>query len=116
MAELTVIVAEIASTLGEPNIALIQRLVARIGPDAALAFLVEALTTEAAGGLLTSEGACQRTPGGVFFYLMRGRIDPRDRWRIWPQDRPQTEQPSEPFKWEDASLISPPCSQEQEPP
>ena len=81
MAEPAVVAAEIAAALGEPNVALIQRIVARIGPDAALAFLAEALATEAAGGLLTSEGTRRRTPGGVFFYLVRGRIAPRDRWR-----------------------------------
>jgi hypothetical protein len=101
MAEPGVVAEEIAAELGEPNVKLIQRIVARIGPDATLAFLAEVLATEAAGGLLTSEGTCRRTPGGVFFYLVRGRIDPRDRWRIWPQDRPQPKQPAVPFRWED---------------
>lgn len=95
------VAAEIAVALDEPNVKLIQRIVVRIGSDAALAFLAEALATEAAGGLLTSEGTCRRTPGGVFFYLVRGRIAPRDRWKLWPQDRPQLKPPVVPFKWED---------------
>ncbi len=101
MAEPAVVAAEIAAAVAEPNVALIQRIVARIGPDAALAFLTEALAIEAAGGLLTSDGARRRTPGGVFFNLVRGRIDPRDRWKLWPQDRPRLPGPIMPFKWED---------------
>ena len=101
MAEPAVVAAEIAAALDEPNVALIQRIVVRIGPDAALAFLAEALATEAVGGLLTSEGTRRRTPGGVFFYLVRGRIAPRDRWKLWPQDRPRPKQPAESFRWED---------------
>lgn len=91
MADPAVVATEIAAALGELNVALIRRIVARIGPDAALAFLAEALATEAAGGLLTSDGSCRRTPGGVFFYLVRGRLAPRDRWKLWPQDRPRTQ-------------------------
>lgn len=101
MVEPAVVAEEIAAALGEPNVKLIQRIVARIGPDAALAFLAEALATEAAGGLLTSDRARRRTPGGVFFNLVRGRIDPRDRWKLWPQDRPRSPGPIMPFKWED---------------
>ena len=79
MAEPAVVAAEIGAALAEPNVALIQRIVVRIGPDAALAFLAEALATEAVSGLLTSEGTCRRTPGGVFFYLVRGQISLHDR-------------------------------------
>ncbi len=101
MADLAVVATEIAAALGELNVALIRRIVARIGADAALAFLAEALATEAAGGRLTSDAARQRTPGGVFFYLVRGRLAPCDRWKLWPQDRPRPKQPTEPFRWED---------------
>lgn len=82
MADLAVVAAEIAAALGEPNVALIRRIVARIGPDVSLAFLAEALAIEAAGGLLASDGSRQRTPGGIFFYLVRGRTASRDRWKL----------------------------------
>ena len=101
MAEPAVVATEIAAALGEPNGALIRRIVARIGPDASLAFLAEALAIEAAGGLLTSDGTRRRTPGGIFFNMVRSRIAPRDRWKLWPQDRPRPKQPTEPFRWED---------------
>lgn len=101
MSDPKAVAAEIAATLDEPNVALIQRIVARIGSDAAQAFLVETQVVEAAGGLLTSDSVHRRTPGGIFFYLVRGRLASRDRWKLWLQDRPQTKQPSEPFRWED---------------
>ncbi len=112
MADPAVVAAEIAAALGEPNVALIRRIVARIGPDAALGFLAEALITETAGGLQTSDAARRRTPGGVFFYLVRGRLAPRDRWKLWPQDRPRPPESIVPFRWEDRLVHLPTLSTE----
>ena len=89
MADAAAIALQIATALAEPNLRLLQRIVARLGPDTALAFLAETLAVEAAGGLLTEDGARRRTPGGVYFHLVRGRIAKHDRWRLWPADRPR---------------------------
>lgn len=89
MTEPTTTAVTIATALDEPNIRLIQRIVTRLGPAAALAFLAETLAVEAAGGLLTGDEARRRTPGGVYFHLVRGRIAKHDRWRLWPADRPR---------------------------
>ncbi len=89
MTEPTITAVQIAAALAEPNLRLLQRIVARLGPDTALTFLAETLALEAAGGLLTEDGTRRRTPGGVYFHLVRGRIAKHDRWRLWPADRPR---------------------------
>lgn len=94
----------IATALGEPNLRLIQRIVARLGPEAALAFLAEVLAVEAAGGLLTGDGTRRRTPGGVYFHLVRGRIAKHDRWRLWPADRPR---PAVTWSWAERATYLP---------
>jgi len=53
-----------------PPLRLITRMVDRLGPDRARALLGQALTVEAQGGLTLPDGT-RRTPGGVFFYLVR---------------------------------------------
>ena len=63
----------IAVVLGEtmpPPIRIITRAVDCLGPPRARALLGQALTVEAQGGLMLPDGA-RRTPGGVFFYLVR---------------------------------------------
>ena len=81
------IAATIAQELGETQpvpLAQIRRIVQRLGPDAALAFLQEAQQIEAQGGLMLPDGSRRRTPGGVFFFLVRQRITPEDRAVIFP--------------------------------
>ncbi len=81
------IAATIAQELGETErvpLAQIRRIVQRLGPEAALAFLQEAQQIEAQGGLMLPDGSRRRTPGGVFFFLVRQRITPEDRAVIFP--------------------------------
>ena len=69
--------AAIAAQLGEtaPGArATIWRTVRTIGVDRAQAFVAQALEVEANGGLLVPDGSRRRTPGGVFFYLVRTQI------------------------------------------
>ncbi len=35
--------------------------------------------------VLLPDGSRRRTVGGIFFYLVRGGVTPKERWRIWPQ-------------------------------
>ena len=78
----------IATVLGEtlpPPLRTITRIVDRLGPDRARAFLGQALTVEAQGGLTLPDGR-RRTPGGVFFFLVRQSPDvtPDERAYIFP--------------------------------
>jgi hypothetical protein len=81
------IVATIAQQLGETQphpMFQIRRIVQRLGPETALAFLRETLEIEAAGGMPVPDGSRRRTPGGVFFHLVRSRVSPEDRAYIFP--------------------------------
>ncbi len=88
---------EIARQLQEENsYALIQfeRIIERLGADAAQAFLAETQKIEAAGGMLTNDKKRRRSPGGVYFYLVRGRISPEDRKIIFPYPRQRQKETS----------------------
>jgi hypothetical protein len=81
------IAAMIAQELGETQpvpVAQIRRIVQRLGPEAALAFLQETHQIEAQGGLMLPDGSRRRTPGGVFFFLVRQRVSPEDGAVIFP--------------------------------
>jgi RNA recognition motif-containing protein len=67
---------ELAQRLGEEPAAQrrIERVVRVAGIDFAQAITEEALSIEEAGGMMTLDGTRRRTAGGVFFYLVRGRI------------------------------------------
>jgi PHAX RNA-binding domain len=73
---------EIAQALTEPNLVLIHKIITVIGIERTQAFLQEALTQEAQGGLLRKDGQ-RRTPGGAFFYLVRGKLPPVERRQLW---------------------------------
>jgi PHAX RNA-binding domain len=81
--------AEIAEQLGETEeepLTTIVRVVERLGADAALALLKEAQAVEAAGGLWLGDRSRRRTPGGVFFHLLRQRTEKPDRLAIFYPD------------------------------
>jgi len=78
---ITTTATAIADQLGEtaPGArATIWRTVRTIGPERAQAFVAQALEVEANGGLLVPDGSRRRTPGGVFFYLVRTQISDED--------------------------------------
>jgi len=96
-----IVAADIARQLNETNpqaLAQLERLIERLGEDRARAFLTEALRLQANGGLLTNDGQ-QRSPGGVYFYVAKGRVrNWKDKCYIWPHLRRRK---AAPFKWED---------------
>ena len=78
-----------AAVLGEtmpPPLRIIARIVARLGPARARALLGQALTVEAQGGLTLPDGT-RRTPGDVFFFLVRtsDTISRADKEYIFPR-------------------------------
>jgi phosphorylated adapter RNA export protein len=49
----------------------IETIVSRLGIEQSLAYLQETQTIESQGGMLLADGSRRRTPGGVFFYLVK---------------------------------------------
>ena len=64
-------VDKLAQVLQEPNIDLLTQVLRILGPDRTTAILADTRTCEANGGMLTKDRARRRTPGGVFFQLVK---------------------------------------------
>jgi len=80
---------EIATQLGETDrgpLGQVGRVVGRLGADRARTFLARTQEIEAAGGLMLPDGSRRRTPGGVFFHLVRAddTLSREDRVSIFP--------------------------------
>jgi phosphorylated adapter RNA export protein len=78
---------QIAAALGETEptpLLHIRRIVQTLGSERALKLLEQARALEAQGGLTLPDGSRRRTPGGVFFRLVREHTTPAERSRIWP--------------------------------
>jgi hypothetical protein len=76
----------IATTLKETKPGprrLIHLIVKRIGTEAALAFLQQAMEVESAGGMMLPDGSRRRTPGGAFFHLVRTQLPEDVQMKIW---------------------------------
>jgi len=87
---LQAIVDEIATQLGETEeepIRQIRRAVRVLGEERTRSLVAQTLEIEAAGGLMLPNESRRRTPGGVFFHLMRANIEHKEWYRIF---RPQT--------------------------
>jgi hypothetical protein len=98
-------------------IAQIERVVQHLGADAALALLQETLEVEAGGGTWLPDGSRRRTPGGVFFQLVKGRAPHEVRSLIWPQPKKKKKRPKgekkqiEPLPWEECLKVVPEAAQ-----
>jgi hypothetical protein len=91
------VAAQIAAQLGETAFAprrQIQRIVAVLGAARAQALLTEALAIEARGGMRLPDGSRRRTPGGVFFQLVKARATARQRWLLFRRRPPRRTKPS----------------------
>jgi hypothetical protein len=89
-AALRALAGEIAAQLGETEPEpgrLIARALRLLGEERVQAIVARALEVEAAGGMLLPDGSRRRTPGGVFFYLLRADVGQKEWYRIF---RPQT--------------------------
>jgi PHAX RNA-binding domain len=78
------LVSTIADTLQEPNVDLVRRVVRVLGETCAHALLAETLKIEAEGGLLIADKSRRRTPGGVFFHVVKSTTPRKLRARIFP--------------------------------
>jgi hypothetical protein len=93
--EAQALAAEIAAALAEtaPDpVGQIARAVDRLGPERARAFLAQVQEIEARGGQMLPDGSRRRTPGGLFFLLLRRSADVsrRDKVYIFPHLFQQT--------------------------
>lgn len=107
-------VEEIAQALTEENIDLIKSAVDVIGAERAQELLRQALAVEAQGGMMTSDQSRRRTPGGVFFQLIRKGTSKEERKAIFPIAQPAKKQqantpppqaPPPMMTWEEAKAM-----------
>lgn len=77
----------------------IQRAIEHCGLDFVQAVLVKTLDIEAEGGHLLSDGSRRRTPGGVFFRLLREQSSPDDWRHIRGVTAPPAFLRSRPLEW-----------------
>ena len=80
------VVKQIATALGETKpmaFGQIKRIVKTIGEERALAILQQALEIEEQGGLMLPDGSRRRTPGGVFFHLVKEQTTLEERRQVW---------------------------------
>ncbi len=110
------LVRELADRLGETAAGprhQLGRVVAVLGEARARALLAEALALEEQGGLLLPDGSRRRTPGGVFFHLVRTGVAPDERKAIFVQGRGprQAGAAAAPatlaFTWDDYGALAP---------
>ncbi len=85
---------ELAQALGERSHAaacLLVRAVREVGPEAAYDLAGRALFIEATGGLQLGEPwNRKRTPGGVFFFLLKAELDDEQHQRVFGRVRKAT--------------------------
>ena len=113
--------ADIAAQLDEsaPHvIGQIQRIVEHLGAEAAYGFLDKTKHCLAQGGVLTHDGQRKRSPGGTFFFLVRGGVTAEQHQAIWPQHqlpghlRPRRTKPPR-LTWDEARTAIPEALSQQ---
>ena len=105
---MTTVAQEIAAALGETEeipLATIHRVVEVIGEEKALAILAETLQIEAGEGMLTNDGQQRRSPGGVYFKLVKLQTPSNERQAIFGLGWAAAVKP-EPVTWEDSQQLS----------
>lgn len=78
----------LAAALQEPNTSLLARVLMRLGEERCQAILADTLTIESTGGMLVHSGKRRRTPGGVFFELVKQRSTAKERYFIFANETP----------------------------
>ena len=107
---------QLATVLQEPKgkRAVLYQILQTLGQERCVALLAEALTCEHEGGMLTKDGRRKRTPGGIFFRLVKDRVTRAEHRVLFP--RPPAPVPPDqiPMTWHDALALMPRL--EQHPP
>ncbi len=95
--QLTKVMWEIARQLGETErqaVSQIRRTIVILGEETARDILRQTLETEAQGGMLTNDGTRRRTPGGVYFHLLKQRVGQKEFFKIFSRGKPQHRPPA----------------------
>jgi hypothetical protein len=108
----TAALADVLAETGAVPRRQIRRAVQALGEGRTRALLLEALALEAGGGELLPDGSRRRTPGGIFFRLVRGAASPAERAAIFWASEAGTGRPSHgpvapPFTWDDYGALAP---------
>jgi len=88
-AERSALARSIAAQLGETQSAPVYQIrlaLKLLGHERILALVEEALSIEQNGGMRTSDGKRRRTPGGVFFHLLRTAATADQRAQLFATD------------------------------
>ncbi|NTU79519.1 MAG: cold shock domain-containing protein [Chloroflexales bacterium] len=96
---LTALALEIAQALSEaapPALAQIRKIIRALGQETTQEAVREALRVEEAGGMLLPDESRRRTPGGVFFVLIRERLTAEQRVQIFPTPYQRRKKPATP--------------------
>ncbi|XP_077556324.1 phosphorylated adaptor for RNA export isoform X1 [Haemaphysalis longicornis] len=93
-------VADMARRLQEPKVELLERAVTILGIPQCRKFLGMAEDIEASGGLMTLDKSRRRTPGGVFFYLLRVHVPRRQMQLIFAEEMQERERIRKRFRRE----------------
>jgi hypothetical protein len=78
----------LAEALQEPNTSLLARVLMRLGEERCQGIFADTLQIESTGGMLVHSGKRRRTPGGVFFELVKKRCNAKERYFIFANDTP----------------------------
>jgi hypothetical protein len=126
MEQTTLTLAELAAQLGETEpdgLAHLKRVYRVLGPERTQEVLDRTLQIERDGGLMLPDGSRRRTPGGVFFTLVRESVGHQEFYRVFrPHGRgagaqrgpaastqgaqgEQTAPAEPPFTWEELPAI-----------
>jgi hypothetical protein len=96
----------LAEALKEPKRTLLMKVLRTVGQDRCRAILVDTLQCEANGGMLRRDGTHRRTPGGVFFQLVKERVTPQERQRLFPRKRiPKKQSPLPAPTWDEIQAL-----------
>src|SRR5919198_4981635 len=110
----------LAEVLQEPNHPLLAEVLRMLGQDRCAAILADTLACEANGGMLTKDGTRRRTPGGVFFQLVKDRATRQERHRLFYSPTPGHPKPPAPVQalaqpqvptWEEVQALAQPLPQ-----
>jgi chemotaxis protein histidine kinase CheA len=92
---------EIAKRLNETldgPVQQIRLIVTHMGAEFAREMLRETLAVQATGGMLTADQSRRRTPGGVFFYLSKGKMPADKRAIVFPLPHQARRVPTVPWE------------------
>lgn len=78
-------IAEQLQETEEQPLLQIQRIVQILGEEQALFYVQETVRIEEAGGMMRADGSRRRTPGGVYFTLLRSAVPREIRYKLFPQ-------------------------------